>query len=325
LGLLSPLACGNLIGLGEYKADPDGSSADSGSDAGSGGTASSGGSNGSGGTGGTNTTGCTDDAADQDIDTGCNANTPMCETASNSCKGCLGNKDCDDGRACTTDTCDGGVCKATDDGLGAQVVLIDNGTLNGSYEDDALVEANWYEAVGWTETGHYDSNADGASQLTYNCSVACTTLNGGITAFDGVRIGWLGGLLSWSDRLVTPTFVIPDGATSLRFLIDTNFQTRETAVLSSFDSFSLDLVDDQDNAMAQIAEGSNLDAQQIPDPNDGFPHNEWTADGVDVEVNVQAGWAKRRVTMQISSTNDASDATDFVFDNIRVTATRVCD
>ncbi len=354
MALLSPLACGNLIGLGEYAADPDGSSDDNAGDNGSGGSASSGGSSGSGGSAGK----CVNDVAGTDVDTGCTVTQPMCDTETSSCVDCISDEDCQDDKSCNFDTCDEGVCKFVDDGLGTVVTLMDTGMLNGSFEDDAFVEvsedpgfADWYEAVGWGETGGFfpctgtltcHSYADesscladvdcewnaqdyGPSQLTFDCSGgSCSTTGGLPGASDGSRVAWLGGVDDWQDRLVSPTFVIPATATTLRFLADANIQTTETTSLSKYDTFEWQLVDADGNVMASITEGSNLNGQKVPEPDDGG-HNVWTNDFIDETISVQAGWGGRVVTLQMASETDTVSYTDFVFDNIRVTATRVCD
>lgn len=64
---------------------------------------------------------CIDDVTGSGIDSGCSATTPLCDTSGTApiCVRCLGAADCNDGNACTTDSCVAGACLNTSLGAGS--------------------------------------------------------------------------------------------------------------------------------------------------------------------------------------------------------------
>jgi len=357
LGLLSPLACGNLIGLGEYKVVEDGAD-------GSGGTTGSGGADGAGGALNKN---CTDDASGVAVDRGCTAAKPMCDVGIDSCGVCVDNADCADDDACTLNVCGDGVCKSTVDANPADVILMDQGTLNGSLEDDVPNGSKNIFAVGWTQTARDDpcqgtnglpldcannQNSEASctavtdcvwtdqayyqTSLAYDCSgLGCAMTrpaNGDndveieVVTQEGSNLMWLGGLVYWSDSMISPEFKIPDGTKQLRVRADTNFITLESETYTvAYDTFVVELLNSSDEVVSEIADASNLDSQFVPAIDDNEDHNLWTTDGIQKDVNVPTGWWGQKLRLRVSSHNDGGSDTDFLVDNIRITATRVCD
>ncbi|MEZ4370690.1 MAG: putative metal-binding motif-containing protein [Polyangiaceae bacterium] len=96
---LSVVACGQLIGLDDFKPAVGTGGADAGGAAGSAGASAAGGASGSAGIGGTSTAGV--------------GGTDVAGAGGSGGKPCTKNSECDDGKACNgTETCDGNFCKA---------------------------------------------------------------------------------------------------------------------------------------------------------------------------------------------------------------------
>lgn len=324
MALLSPLACGNLIGLGEYRADPDGSADDNAGDNGSGGSASSAGK-------------CVNDVAGTDVDTGCTVTSPMCDVGNDRCGECIKDSDCNQSCAYVSVSCDDGACKVTASVEG--LALMDGANLNGSFEEATVVDAtvSWDRATGWTEEGYFSDTGSGYTQtrITLNGNdVFCNKLpeDEGILASDGNRMACLGGTVhtfdaantaeiegpdGWLDRLTSPLFTIPVGTATIQLRADTNFVSDETAGLSNeYDTYDFKLLD-SDGGEVLLTHGSQKDC---------FPYDpNWKSDGIDEIVAIPSTWIGKKVRLEISAINDTTKATAFTFDRIRLSAEVSCD
>lgn len=290
--LLTPLSCGTLIGLDEFKSDEgnDGSSGggsnDTGGRTGNGGSQSSGG-NGDGGTG--------------DGGSLSSGGTPSDGGSSSGGTGGTGGG--------TPISC----------GAGEEVLVIDSSaTRNGSFEFPASTATKKNAAV-WAEFAiDYEEGEDPVpSQLAYNCP--CETVNWsgteGQETADHPSAGswstWLGGIADWDDWL-SQELTLPTNVSTARVRMHTNIQSKETNTAPESDWLYVRLVDAESNELATFATRTNQDAQFE------VGNQAWTNDGIDETIDVST-WAGQTVYFEIRSTNDYGRATDFLLDDVRLT------
>ncbi len=165
---------------------------------------------------------CVDTASGDEVDLGCAAGAPRCDMSLNParCIDCVDNSGCDDGIACTTDTCTDGVCENTpkdsacaDSGdvcspslcvadVGCQVVDI-------SVDSELLVDGNldslspnWQQA---SSSGYYIVSAD----------TSIDPDNAPILAETSPYFAWLGGVPGEFSEIFQRVS-LPEGTISLQ-------------------------------------------------------------------------------------------------------------
>lgn len=245
---------------------------------------------------------CVDNAAGSTQDAGCTSGKPVCDASGTpTCYECLNDSDCaTDNEPCTAERCTNHVCSHVD--ISTQTTLVDASVGNGSFELGSK------PATGWAEDGEY--------WITQDCGTAgCTPgSNTGLTkASAGKSLAWLGGILDAGIGDLSKTLVLPAGATKLRILADTNFQT-QSQVATNKDSFQVRLMDAD-----YIQIGSPLLTKTNADAQTGSTHP-WTANGVDVTAAVSAH-AGKVVSVSFWSSCDTASVTDFYVDNVRIAVT----
>jgi len=221
------------------------------------------------------------------------------------------------GDVCKPNKCDATLdCKQVDITALNSIISTANDGGNGGFEDVTLVtgpppknETN-ATAKGWLETGNF--------YIIYDCgSGGCTGVNG--TTFPqsplsagGTYVAWTG---SEAETELYRAIAFPEGTTKVQALVDINFQTESTAP-ENHDFFEVRLLD---SSLAQI--GSPLAALSNANGQTGTAHA-WTKDGIKATRDVSALAGKSGYLMFWTSA-DATLATDFFFDNVRLIAT-VC-
>ncbi|HYQ44124.1 MAG TPA: hypothetical protein VER11_19215 [Polyangiaceae bacterium] len=288
---------------------------------------------------------CADTGSGPTQDAGCTSAKPVCDSSGTpTCYQCNTNADCaTDSVSCTVATCTNHVCSQvpTDSQCAASgdvckpnkcdatldckqvditalnsIISTANDGGNGGFEDVTLVtgpppknETN-ATAKGWLETGNF--------YIIYDCgSGGCTGVNG--TTFPqsplsagGTYVAWTG---SEAETELYRAIAFPEGTTKVQALVDINFQTESTAP-ENHDFFEVRLLD---SSLAQI--GSPLAALSNANGQTGTAHA-WTKDGIKATRDVSALAGKSGYLMFWTSA-DATLATDFFFDNVRLIAT-VC-
>lgn len=239
--------------------------------------------------------------------------------------GCTDASDCSDGVACTADSCDAGVCSstpnaglctgnsaacvpdecATASGCRSEVILVNESSMynNGSFEFGELPEPG-----PWQYISPYD--------LVYSCASGCESTQNRITyCSHGPRCLWLAGASNHQDEAYL-LLTLPAGARRLEIRGDTSLQTQNSSPSNN----------DFTEVWLKNLAGTPLIATPIwrRTAEDAATSGvAWTADGLDVEVDVSP-WAGSDIRFSIQASTNNSQRSDFFFDNIRITAV-VCE
>jgi len=285
---------------------------------------------------------CADTASGSMQDAGCNSAKPVCDPSGTpACHECNTGADCAaDSVSCTVATCTNHVCSQvpTDSQCAASgdvckpnkcdatldckqvditalnsIISTASDAGNGGFEDVTLVTSNKETnatAKGWLETGDF--------YIIYDCgSGGCTGVTG--TTFPQSPLSAGGKYVAWTGSGdVTSLYraiSLPAGTTKVQVLVDINFQTESTAAMNQ-DLFEVRLLDSN-----QVQVGSPLAALSNANAQTGTAHA-WTKDGINASRDV-SGLAGKSGYLMFWTSADASLATDFFFDNVRLIAT-VC-
>lgn len=275
---------------------------------------------------------CRDTAAAKQVDEGCSAGAPVCTGTGLAavCTGCTTAGDCNDNNECTTDTCvaqqcvqtavakgeacTGGTCNGLPNApkcvTCGEVALITASTTkgNGSFEQPGTSAQS---AQGWIDSGNYYlvyANVDGP----FDGATGNTSIKPG----NGSYFAWLGGPVDAGVSSLTTTIDLPAGSTTLTLIADTNFQTKNPAATNK-DGFEVRLLD----GITDLPIGMPVFSASPATAQTGTAHA-WTTNGINktADVTAQAG---KTISVMFWSSVDATDVTDFFFDNVRVSAT-VC-
>lgn len=253
---------------------------------------------------------CLDTVPDDGVDQGCSADAPICDMAQvpPACTGCADDTDCDDGIACTTDTCNSSqVCVHTpDDGMCAASgdVCLPNQCVPGT----GCMPVDVKQQVQLLANGSLDSGGSAWTQESTNGYDVIVVEDYAVAAHTPTRYAWLGG--AWYELSELSQIVsLPEGTQSVEF----SFYYQ----LSTDDPFGL-LPDDYNTAGAAIlsSDGQTLLALVLDLGNQDVT-NAWT----EVSVNLDAtAWAGSDVQVYFWATVYGEyyyyyDYTDYYFGN----------
>ncbi len=244
---------------------------------------------------------CVDDKSGVETDSGCNDSTPVCDAGT--CVECTSHTQCSGGTTCDPFRCQAGSCVQVD--VRQVVTLIDGSTLDGGFETG---EAN---GSPWDETGNF--------QIIFECSPlgeddGCSGVYGDFYTPTGNYLAWLGGVDDEIGSIYQPV-PLPSGIQTLRLRADTNFMTLDSPV-STYDFMTINLKNMSGGTLLTLDSFSNEDAQESP-------ANVWTTNGIDKTYPVSA-LGGQTVNFSLDYKTDPTLATDFLVDNLRLTAT-VCE
>ena len=174
--------------------------------------------------------------------------------------------------------------------IGSTKVLIDGEILDGSFEFG--VQTGWRQEPERRQPV-FVQTADSSG--------------GGTKPHHGSWFAWLGGL-ALDTMSITERFDLPAGSTHLQLIVDTNFQTESTE--QNLDTLVVELLDAQGAVLTRLASFSNQDA--------AVKANEWTAGGIQAQVDVTKWAGMKGAGLRFTSTTDRSVLSDFMLDNVRL-------
>ena len=223
------------------------------------------------------------------------------------CIGCRDDDDCQDsGDACSPNACNAqSECETID--VRRTVALIDEVTLDGSFE-----LGGWDPSTTWTETGPLITVVE--------CQGGCGAVETVYAARSGIYLAWLGGSddLTWDEANpannsgINQVIALPAGAVSLRLRADLNIQT-EDVPSGAYDQMRIILRNATYEPLTTLGSWDNRHAS---------PTLDWELDRIDLTTDVTS-LDTDNVRVTFESMSDASLITDFFIDNVRLDAT-VC-
>ncbi len=254
---------------------------------------------------------CLDTEAGFGQDAGCSSEAPICNGGA--CQECSKNSHCNDGIACTVDSCEAGTCKhVADDSacsyLGAsnqcQFCNTSNGCEAGSAPSagaELLTNGNFDAGFnGWTQES--TQFGDDTIIVPYGSSGDTSGLAGVIPVHSADRLAWLGGDEDDISMLTQTNIDLPTGTVAVRVVSYVYRQTQET--------------DDEDYATLVL---------RTTNGNDSVEANRWVSDDSTWQDSTDtidvSGWSNGTVELEYRSvvaphTGPGDDYSSFFFDSL---------